>query len=332
MRQRHESPKTVDVVSDYIRRHGEILPARRAFDSPRNLVLGNLALQQDIEALVSAPLGSAVPARASITTGDGIRIAADLNRARTSVPRGAIVFVHGFCGNRSENGLFRDLSAYAAIAGFHALSYDWRGIGESDGWFPETTIDDHVADFESVVDWARSRIDDEALPIHVVGFSLGAAVVGLALGRGERFQSLAYLSPAVRPRRSMWPRYDTPDIRRELAKSGVVAKPDSSMLLGRAMLEALREIDLGPDAFNVSVPLLVCHGTADTRIDCAHTQELVVKRGRDDDFAYLELCGASHSFRPADSHWQLLATALISWFMGERASRRQEVSPHDHVA
>jgi hypothetical protein len=60
--------------------------------------------------------------------------------------------------------------------------------------------------------------------------------------------------------------------------------------------------------------LLVCHGTADARIDCSHTQELVAARGLTRDFGYIQFEGASHSFRPESSYWRVLSAGLTSWF------------------
>lgn len=153
----------------------------------------------------------------TIPTRDGIDLAAELISPSGAERRGTIVFVHGFCGNKGENGLFRALAAYCATCGFEGLLYDWRGIGQSEGDFASSTLSDHVSDFEQVVEWAASNRSSGAGLIHAVGFSLGAAVVGLALRRRVRLASAAFLSPAVRPTLSMWPRYDTPRIRHDLA-------------------------------------------------------------------------------------------------------------------
>lgn len=319
-----EALADIDDSLAFIRRHGKAVPEGYLSGRGQSMMLGDLALGDAASAVMGLEDNAdPLPNSVHIRTDDGTLVAADVDLACSASPRGTIVFVHGFCGNRSENGLFRALSSYTARAGFHAVSYDWRGIGESSGRFPETSIEDHVADFEAVAQWTRSQVGCESLPLHAVGFSLGAAIVGLALRRQTRVDSVAYLSPAVRPRRSMWPRYNTDEIQRELAAKGVVTKPGSSMLLGRAMLEALREVDLGPDAFDLPVPLLVVHGTEDVRIDCDHTRELVARRGLGRDFGYLELPGASHSFRPAETYWRVLAAAMVSWFAGERRSRRR---------
>lgn len=267
---------------------------------------------------MSRHLASPDPETATVPTASG-DLAADVYRTRQGRRRGVIVFVHGFCGGREENGLFGSLARYANEAGYDAVSYDWRGIGGSAGEFPDTTLEDHVADFQSVVGWTKQRVARPSERVFAVGFSLGAALVGLGLQREVPLDSIAYLSPAVRPKFSMWPRYDTAPIQAALRMQGVVEKPGSRVLLGRPILESLRDTDLGPGAFDTKVPLLVCHGTADVRIDCGFTQELVVERGEDRDFGYLQFADASHSFRPEEHAWRLLAAALTSWFGGARS-------------
>lgn len=282
--------------------------------------LGGVAMPGASQAVIDAhPDDSAT---AEVMTADGLRLAAAVLPAATRRSRGAVIFVHGFCGNRDENGLFDTLAEHCAAAGFDTVRYDWRGIGDSEGEFPATCLDDHVADFEQVVEWTRAHFAG-ACAVHAVGFSLGAAVVGLALKRQMQLQAVAYLSPAVRPSVSMWPRYDRPDLWRELDRRGVVEKPGSSVLLGQAILGSLRDTDLGPQAFDLDVPLLVCHGTNDARIDCSHSRALAEQRSaRPGDFVYREFEGASHSFRRADDCWPELASAVAKWFAGGSGGRR----------
>ncbi|HKP90334.1 MAG TPA: alpha/beta fold hydrolase [Thermoleophilaceae bacterium] len=265
-----------------------------------------------------APTASPEPVSAKIPTRDGFRLAAEVWPSVGADPHRAVVFVHGFCGNRSENGLFRKLAEECSAKGLTAVLYDWRGLAPSEGDFASTSLDDHVADFQQVVQWTQQQFALDSGALSAVGFSLGAAVIGCALREKTTVGSLAYLSPAVRPRLDMWPRYNTPSIKRELAENGVVEKPGTSVLLGETILTSLRETDLGSHALDLEVPLLVCHGTADTRINCEGTRKLVDARKRrapkSSDFDYWEFSGASHSFRPSDSWWDHIASAVTTWF------------------
>ena len=255
---------------------------------------------------------------ATIVTPDGTQLAAEVHTPRSKPARGAVIFVHGFCGDKGENGLFHALAAQCVKEGFAVVLYDWRGIADSKGDFSSSTLDDHTADFAHVVQWTKSRFNTSIGMLHAVGFSLGAAVVGLALRHRRLLASVAYLSPASRPSQSMWPRYSSDSLWNELKQRGVVEKPGTSVLLGAGILESLRDTDLGMRAFDLKVPLLVCHGTDDVRIKCAHSRELVEQRIGNSMFKYVEFPGASHSFRPAESSWTRLGQELTLWF--DRAS------------
>lgn len=247
---------------------------------------------------------------AIIPTRDGTHLSAEINYSSSYGPtQGAIIFVHGFAANMYENGLFRSLADNAAGKGFQSVLYDWRGI--NDNTFHSTTLHQHVEDFEQVVQWTRERFPENTESLNAVGFSLGAAVVGLALEQQTLLSNVVYLSPGVRPRLSMWPRYKS--LSDKIEKHGVVEKPESKILLGRPILNSLRDTDLGPRAFDVDIPLLVVHGTEDSRIDPSHTREIVAEKDSKPNFAYVEFDGASHSFRPAEAHWPVLGSTITKW-------------------
>jgi alpha-beta hydrolase superfamily lysophospholipase len=247
----------------------------------------------------------------------GARLAAILASPRNVPTRATVVFVHGFGGNKFENGLFSAIAEKCALKGFSAVFYDWRGVGDSEGEFQSTSLSQHVSDFQTVLAWARKRSQESDHPLCAVGFSLGAAVVGLALRQGASLDCVTYLSPAVRPRLTMWPRYNNERNWRSIEECGIVKKPGSTLLLTQLILEYLRDTDLGIRAFEVNTPLLVCHGTRDSRIDFSNIQTLVKARRRDAAaFKFFKVKGASHSFRPDITYWPALASQVSDWIDG----------------
>lgn len=95
---------------------------------------------------------------------DGLTIAADAYGDPSHPP---LLFLHG--GGQSRSA-WRGAARSLASAGFHGLSLDLRGHGESD-WAPDGNyaFDRHVADIESV-------IRDLRQPAILVGASLGGHV------------------------------------------------------------------------------------------------------------------------------------------------------------
>ncbi len=235
----------------------------------------------------------------------------------------AVILVHGFAAEKTENGLFSEIGDLLLRSGYAVLMYDWRGLGESDGDFSRTTIGTHSSDFDNVVKWLDKTCGLESTRFCAIGFSLGAALVVSALKNGLKLGAASFWSPAVRPRLSMWPRYNTPALRAELRANGFVIKPETDVELGRQILHSLRDTDLGLDAFSIGLPLLVCHGTDDSRIPVEHSRK-VFAGSRNESAIFAEFPGASHSFRPAPMQRPILFDLFTRWLSDEnfRAPRR----------
>lgn len=272
----------------------------------------------------------------SVTTTDGAArlslrhyVAMDTDEHR-SHETPAIILVHGFGGNKEEGGLFPALASLLARSGMHALTYDARGIGESTGSYKDTSLEDHTTDFACVHQFIeRSVVADHQL-IGAVGFSLGATIVSLALKNGTRLGPLVFLSPATRPKQSMWPRYNTSKINESIHRYGYFTKPNSDMLIGRQMFEDLRTTDLGPNCFQLGHPLLVCHGTHDSRIPIRFTDDCF-GASRGDNITYRRISGASHSFQPAKQHRWQVCREVSTWLSRHCLRSPAPQRSRDHV-
>ncbi len=247
---------------------------------------------------------------------DGLSLAVEENSPQDN-PLGWVLLVHGFAGNRSENGLFDAMAESFVKNGFVVLRYDWRGIGESEGAFANTPLATHVEDLIVLHKWIVTRY--ETIPSSAVGFSLGAALLGLA--HPLSFDRLVYLSPAVRPNLSMWPRYES--LWAATATSPVL-KEGASIYLGRPILESLRDTDLGEKAFDRDVPLLVCHGTGDTRVSHEFSQRAFEQASEHRALRFETFEGASHTFVQVkcigNGYSQVFVSGLIQ---RERISKKQ---------
>lgn len=226
-------------------------------------------------------------------------------------PIRSAIFVHGFAGEQTEGGLFSLLASSLSAQGINALTYNCRRIGRSEGEYSRTSLATHTEDFQEMSRWLMRRSGNSSQQVCAIGFSLGSAIVGLACAAGTRLGALAYLSPATRPAISMWPRYQDAAIWEEIRATGRYTKPGSSIPIGEQNLIDLRDTDLGPNCFNVPCPLLVLHGSADTRIPIDHTEEALAHAAFR--LTYVRLEGASHSLRPSELYWHRVSTALTDW-------------------
>ena len=247
-----------------------------------------------------------------VPVADRARLAAERLAPRQGPRRGLALLVHGFAGSRHEGGLFDALADRLVASGFVVVRHDWRGLGDSEGEFADTSLDVHAADLRAVL--AHARAQDPGLPVVGVGFSLGAALLGMVAPEA-RLDRLVYLSPASRPAQAMWPRYAP--LWSEVSSSRRVRKPGSDVALGMPILASLRDTDLGDDAFQTGCPLLVLHGTSDARVPFEGSEALARRvSSRAGAFRFEPIPGASHSFRPSDAYWHRVADRVASWSEG----------------
>ena len=129
--------------------------------------------------------------------GKGLRGVLHKANVRGRAP--AVCFLHGFTGNSVEEGrLFvRAARAFAAI-GIHALRFDFRGSGDSDGEFGEMTLQTEVEDARAALGFLRKTRGVDKDRLAIVGLSLGSVVAQLIAAR-EGITTLVLWAAITRP-------------------------------------------------------------------------------------------------------------------------------------
>ncbi|AIL10485.1 alpha/beta hydrolase [Stenotrophomonas maltophilia] len=89
--------------------------------------------------------------------------------------RPVIILCHGFCGIKEL--LLPDFADAFAKAGFVAVTFDYRGFGDSDGERGRLVPAMQIEDIRSVIKWVRARSDVDSTRIALWGTSLGAGHV-----------------------------------------------------------------------------------------------------------------------------------------------------------
>jgi alpha-beta hydrolase superfamily lysophospholipase len=218
---------------------------------------------------------------AHFQAGDGARL---FRRAwHTEGAQRALVVVHGFA---EHSGRYEDLATWFAARGMIVHAYDQRGHGRSQG------RRGHVERFDALLDDLAAFLDvvreeDPALPMTVIGHSMGGLVVSnflverqpmvssavlsgpaLALGQGVSRGRLlmARLARRVAPRLSLDGGVDPhglsrdPDVVRGYLEDPLVFRRLTASMAAE-MLGAIAGVRArGKD---VAVPLLALHGEED---------------------------------------------------------------------
>lgn len=111
-----------------------------------------------------------------------------------SVPEGepapVVLLFHGFGGSRNEmevpsiaKGLYTYTADQLAAAGYASLRIDFRGSGQSDGEFEDTTYSGQIADGLAAVAFLQSDSRVDGTHIAIIGWSQGGLVASAVAGR-----------------------------------------------------------------------------------------------------------------------------------------------------
>lgn len=97
-----------------------------------------------------------------------------------------IVLCHGFCGIREI--LLPPFAEAFAGAGFAAITFDYRGFGDSEGERGRLVPEMQIADIQSVVNWARQQPELDAQRIGLWGTSFGGCHVFAAAAKDAQIK------------------------------------------------------------------------------------------------------------------------------------------------
>jgi len=233
--------------------------------------------------------------------GQGYALAGVLNNGRPNAP--LLIFVHGFAGNKNENGLFTQAEQYFSDKGINTFRFDMTGAGESQGDFRDITLQSQAHDLDCAIDTLSQIYSGN---IGVVGFSLGAATA--ILDANPKIGFYVLWSPAIFLSKDMLPRYDDEETRKELQTKGYIQK--AGLKVGPRIIDDFRTCDLTTQVQRLTKPTLLVHGTADPRIDY-HSTVLVREQIPN---AELQLIpGANHSYKEKPEHRKQLFDLTYSW-------------------
>ncbi|ADL12851.1 alpha/beta hydrolase [Acetohalobium arabaticum] len=114
---------------------------------------------------------------------------------KTDYPKPAVIFCHGFQGNKiGPHRIFVKMARKLAANGITVFRFDYRGSGDSSGDFIDTTISGQIEDTLTAIDYVRQldRVNESQLGL--LGLSLGGAVAALATARTDKIKALVLWS------------------------------------------------------------------------------------------------------------------------------------------
>ena len=136
---------------------------------------------------------------------EGLKIVGTLELPEAVKNAPVVLLLHGFTGKRDElaipsannQGIFARAADAWAKAGFASLRIDFRGSGDSEGSYADTTISDEIKEALAATDFLQNEKDVDASRLYVVGWSQGGTVATAVAGRSAHpIKAVALWAPA----------------------------------------------------------------------------------------------------------------------------------------
>lgn len=136
----------------------------------------------------------------------GQEIVGTLETTETATNAPIILMLHGFTGSRdelhvkdTEEGVFSRMSRQFAEKGFNSLRIDFRGSGDSEGDWADTTFSSQIADAASAIDWIKSQDEFMDSRLVILGWSQGGLAAAHAVQENELVDAVVLLAPVTHP-------------------------------------------------------------------------------------------------------------------------------------
>jgi len=121
-------------------------------------------------------------------------------------PRPAIILLHGFHGQKNERGVtgtdegtFERAAKRLSAAGYVTLRFDFRGSGESDGDWEDTTFSGQISDTLAAIDFVADQESVDPARIGLLGVSQGGLIAACTAHLDDRVKVVVLWAPVADP-------------------------------------------------------------------------------------------------------------------------------------
>lgn len=185
----------------------------------------------------------------------------------------AIIFCHGFSGNSS--GLFKPQLAEELSHKYLVCRFDFRGQGNSDGKFHDTSITHELEDLDCVVAYVRRQYSPEKIVL--LGHSFGAAVA-LLYASQNKIDGLVSLSGEGDLEKAVIYEFTEKQLE-DLRTRGETlvenwSEDGDENLLGKQFLDDMLRYSTTDAAKKLQCPILFIHGKNDDVIPYDATEKM----------------------------------------------------------
>ncbi len=217
----------------------------------------------------------------------GEMLAGIVDAPRNEPARFAAMFSHCFTCTKDLKAIAR-ISRHLVRYGISTLRFDFAGLGDSQGNFPETNFRTNVEDCLAAVKWCSANL---SAPKLVIGHSLGGAAMLTAAPKIESVRAVVNIaSPSNTAHLANFLSSTNPEI--ETTGSGTVSIGNRPHVITRQMIEVLRDVELEKTITALALPLLVMFSPEDETLPFSQGKQMFELAGGPTSFVNID--GADH--------------------------------------
>ncbi|CAN5135770.1 bifunctional alpha/beta hydrolase/OsmC family protein [soil metagenome] len=235
----------------------------------------------------------------------GLMLSALLETPPDRRPQSFAIFAHCFTCNKNFRAV-RQISSALAANGFGVLSFDFTGLGESDGEFSETTFSGSVTDLIAAADHLT---ENYSAPKLMIGHSLGGAAALLAASKVESVAAVVTIGAPAEPQHV---KHHFKDRVGKIVSDGraVVDIGGRPFELKREFVEDIDRQDLVSIVGDMQKAFLFLHSPEDRVVSIENAAALYKAAGHPKSF--VSLSGADHLLSAAEDG-RYAGDLIASW-------------------
>jgi dipeptidyl aminopeptidase/acylaminoacyl peptidase len=245
----------------------------------------------------------------------GQKIFGIFHRPSTTSQFPAVLICHGMGGHKvGRYRLYVDIADQLVKLGIGTLRIDFRGAGDSEGDFAETTLDTEVSDAIKGLKFLEECAQVDESRIGLIGRSLGGAVALMAASQYNNIKSICLWAPVFDGHQwqEKWKMINSEHVD-SLKKESLMMV--NGQIPGRELLEQIAVLDMNKYISSIqSKPLYLIHGEQDEVVNINHSKRYLQARTHANaETKFSQLPQSDHDFSPRDE--RLLAiNETCQWF------------------
>ncbi len=254
----------------------------------------------------------------NFTNAEGQSLSAIMDWPADQQPHNYAIFAHCFTCSKNLNAV-RNISRTLASKGFAVLSFDFTGLGQSEGEFADTNFSANISDLLAAADFLT---ESYKAPTLLVGHSLGGAAIVKAAASIKSVKALVTIGT---PSEATHVKHLFSDIEEEISDKGE-AKVDLGgrpFTIKKQFLDDLEKQSVSDVLSDLRQSILILHSPQDSIVGIDNAAELYLAAHHPKSFVSLD--GADHLLS-SKSDSMYVGEVITSW-----AARYLKIEPVDTV-